>query len=259
MGNFFKLGENFAFENPMGTFSLWHFFVLFLTVIFAVYTVWDYRRSSDKARYRRRLAVFILLVVLSRHVVEAVTGQYTVHRLPLHLCTVGAFVKLFDAYYENRYTKEILFLITLPAAFIANVFPDWTHQPLINFNTWQQFLFHALLVNYVLMRLFTGEIKPHIKRMWVPIASLALSIPIMLGINSFLGTNFFFVSTYSPNSPLEAIYAQFGSNLYLPVFLLVVIFLFFIIYSLLGIYRISEAMLANNKHESQVLTDHFTH
>jgi len=237
MNNFFKLGENVIFENSMGTFSSQHFFALFLTIILAIYMVWDYKRSENKVGYRRKVAIIILLVVLSRHIVEFVTGQYTVHRLPLHLCTVGAFVKLYDAYYENRYTKEILFLITLPAAFIANVFPDWTHQPLINFNTWQQFLFHALLVNYVLMRLFTGEIEPHIKKIWIPIIALLGTIPIILGINHLLGTNFFFFSTYSPNSPLETIYLQFGSTLYLPVLISIVLVLFIIIYAILGFCR----------------------
>jgi len=243
MNYFFKLGENIAFENAMGTYSLEHFFALFLTLILGIYMVWVYNRSTNKVKYRRRLAIIILLVVLSRHVVEFLTGQYTVHRLPLHLCTVGAFFKLYDAYVENKYTKEIFFLITFPAAFIANVFPDWTHQPLINFNTWQQFLFHALLINYVLMRLFAGEMTPHIKKIWIPIASLIIVIPIMLVINGWLGTNFFFVSTYSPNSPLETIYTQFGSTLYLPVFLSIVLVIFISIYAILSICRFMYAYL----------------
>ncbi|MCL1991211.1 MAG: YwaF family protein [Defluviitaleaceae bacterium] len=243
MNHFFKLGENVVFENPMGTFSRQHFFVLFLTLVLAVYTIWTYKQSTNKVGYRRKLAIFILLVVLSRHIVEWLTGQYTVHRLPLHLCTVGAFIKLYDAYRENDYTKEILFLITLPAAFVANIFPDWTHQPLINFNTWQQFLFHALIVNYVLMRLLTEEIVPHVKKIWIPILSLVVAVPLMLGINHMFGTNFFFVSTYSPNSPLETIYHQFGSTLYLPVFLLIVFFIFFVIYAILGICRRIHATL----------------
>jgi len=247
MNNFFKLGENVIFENAMGTFSNQHFFVLFLTIILGAYMIWDYNRSTDKKKYRQRLAKFIVLVVLSRHIVEFLTGQYTVHRLPLHLCTVGAFFKLYDAYRENIYTKEIFFIITFPAALIANIFPDWTNQPLVNFNTWQQFLFHALLVNYVLMRLFAGEITPHLKKIWIPIASLTFFIPLMLVINGFLGTNFFFVSTYSPNSPLEVIYLQFGSALYLPIFLFIVFILFIGIYGLLGLYRFLCAYLNPKK------------
>jgi len=237
MNDFFMLGENVIFPNPMGTFSIQHIFVLFLSIIFAIWMIQDYKKSKNRAKYRRRLAVIILLVVLSRHVVEFLTGQYTVHRLPLHLCTIGAFLKLCDAYIENDYSKEVLFILTLPAAAIANIFPDWTHQPLINFNTWQQFLFHALLVNYVLMRFCTGEIKPNIRKMWMPVSALIFMLIFLLPVNHTLGTNFFFFNTYSPNSPLEIIYLQMGSHLYLPTFLLIKIIIGFSIYAILGGYR----------------------
>jgi len=237
MNDFFMLGENVIFPNPMGTFSGKHLLVLFLSIIFAIWMVRDYKKSENKAKYRRIFAIIILLVVLSRHVIEFFTGQYTVHRLPLHLCTIGAILKLYDAYVENDYSKEVLFVLTLPAAAIANVFPDWTHQPLINFNTGQQFLFHALLVNYVLMRYCAGEIKPSIKKMWMPVSALIAMLILLMPINRTLGTNFFFFNTYSPNSPLEIIYLQMGSSLYLPTFLFIKIMLGFLIYAILGICR----------------------
>jgi len=237
MSDFFILEEKEAFPNPMGTFSVQHILVLLASVVFAVWMVNNYLNSSDKPRYRQKLAIFILLLVLSRHVVEFLTGQYTAHRLPLHLCTIGAFLKLYDSYVESDYSKEVLFVLTLPAAAIANVFPDWTHQPLINFNTWQQFLFHALLVNYVLMRFCAGEIKPSIRKIWMPLSAIFIMLIVLMPINNALGTNFFFFNTYSPNSPLETIYLQMGSELYLPTYLGIKVILGIFIYIVHGICR----------------------
>jgi len=232
MDYFFKLGENMSdFSNAFGLFTGQHALALGLTLVWLIYTVKDYKKSTDKARYRKIYVWLIWASIASRHMVEFATGQYTVHRLPLHLCTVFSLFKIIDAYVENKYTKEVLIILTMPAALLANLFPDWATQPLINFNTFQQFIFHALIINYVLMRYFAGEIKPKLKQIWMPLTALFGILPLIFLINSQLGTNFFFISTYSPGSPLEILYHAFGS-LYVPAVATVKITLWLLIYGI---------------------------
>jgi len=236
MSYFFKLGENmYDFSSTMGTFTGQHAFALLLTLAWALYTVHDYKKSSHKAACRKRAVIMVWLVILSRHVVEFATGQYTVHRLPFHLCTVFCLFKIADAWKENNYTKEVLFLLTFPAALLANLFPDWTNQPLWNFNTIQQFAFHAMIINYVLMRYFAGEIQPQLKKIWMPMTALYGILPFIFFINHQLGTNFFFISAYSPGSPLESIYRAFGA-FYVPVVAMVLLVIWLAIYLLLWVF-----------------------
>jgi len=237
MGYFFTLGENMTdFSQAFGLFTGQHAFALGLTLVWLIYTIKDYKKRSDKARYRKIYAWVIWATIASRHIVEFATGQYTVHRLPLHLCTVFSLFKLIDAYVENKYTKEVLIILTMPAALLANLFPDWANQPLLNFNTFQQFIFHALIINYGLMRYNACEIKPNLKNIWMPFTALAGVLPFIFFINSQLGTNFFFVSTYSPGSPLEILYHAFGP-FYVPAVASVKILLWLLIYGILRICR----------------------
>jgi len=240
--DFFTFGSNLSsIPNPIGLFTEQHFFVLLLMLIGSVYWIKAYIHSENKKSLMRATAIIILALELSRQAILMATGQYAWEFLPLHLCGLGVFIIFLDAYWENKYTKEILFMLTFPGALAALITPDWVVFPLFNFFSLQSFIIHALEVVYVLMRYGAKEIKPSLKKVWIPTLFLIVALPIIQMVNRNLGTNFFFLEVGAPGSPLETLQAEFGA-LYIPALLGMVFLVWLFMYGALRLANKKQAL-----------------
>ena len=197
-------------ERPMGLFSGHHQLVLLFLFIWGIWVVRGYLKADRPKVYLIRAAWFIVFLEAVRHPPLLLTGQFVWGALPLHLCGIGVFIALADAYWENKFTKEVLFMLTLPGAVVALATPDWIMQPTLNFFTMQSFIIHAWLVYYPLMRFIKGEIKPRLLNIWIPSVFLIGVLPLIRVINYWLGTNFFFTEFAAPGTPLVFFEEQFG-------------------------------------------------
>jgi len=235
--DFFTFWENMnEISNPTGLFSQQHIMTLLVMWLGGFVLIKGYKQSENKTIYRRFTAWAIVALEVARQVALIVTGQYTWHFLPLHLCALGVWAIVIDSHKENRFTKEIIFMLTLPGAFAALITPDWTDAPLLNFFTLQSFVIHALEVFYVWMRFSAQEIKPKLRNIWIPLAFLGIVLPIIMVINHQLGTNFFFTTEGPAGTPLAPMQAQFGA-LYVPVLVGLVFLLWVAVYGLLNSKR----------------------
>lgn len=232
--DFLTFWENMSeIANPTGLFSQQHFMTLLVMGVGGLLLIKGYKRVENKSAYRKWTAWSIVALEAARQLILVVTGQYTWHFLPLHLCALGVWAILIDSYKENKYTKEIIFMLTLPGAFAALMTPDWTAAPLLNFFTLQSFVIHALEVFYVWMRFAAQEIQPKFRNIWIPMAFLGIVLPIIMVINNGLGTNFFFTSEGPAGTPLAPMQAQFGA-LYVPALVGLVTLLWVAVYGLMG-------------------------
>jgi len=232
--NFFTFGDHMDFiANPMGMFTRQHFFALFLLMMLGILIVKHYLQKEGALTLRRQMAIAILFLEVIRQIVFLITRSHAWEFLPLHLCAFGVFLILIDAYYENDYTKEIIFMLTLPGAFIALITPDWATNPLLNFFTIQSFLIHALEVIYIVMRYCSSEIKPRLKNIWMPTLFLIIVVPVIMLINRVLETNFFFLTTGPEGTPLEILQAQFGS-FYLISLIVLLLIVWLLMYAMLN-------------------------
>ena len=207
----------------MGMFSPIHLGVLGLLAVGIVLLVVRYRAAdlTDRRRIRLTVATSVLLLEVLRQLAYVVAGVYTPEILPLHICGMSAFVVMVDAVVVNRWTGDFLYVLGWWGALAADLFPEWGHRPILNIFTWQSFAVHALIFGYVLMLLAGGDLVPKVANLpRVALLITALAIVAALA-NGVWGTNFWFLNTGSPGSPLEPIQSMAGGA-YIPV--LIVLF-----------------------------------
>lgn len=205
-----------------GTFSAIHLGVLAGLAVGIAALVWTYRRAGSHDRRRLQLVVawIVLLLEVLRQLVYVVTGLYSPDILPLHVCAIATVAVLLDAigprWVRRRWTPDFLYAFGWWGALAANVFPDWSSRPILNIFTWQSFAIHALITGYVLMRLVAGELVPDPRNLWRVALVVAVFATAGHLVNQAWGTNFWFLNTGAPDSPLAAIQAVAG-DFYVPV------------------------------------------
>ena len=191
--------------------------VIVLTALFLQQP--EYRQRT----YSRRLAVLLCLLIAVEKAVLALTGHLTVYSLPLHLCELAPFLYLLFSWRSWNWLGQVLYTLCLPGAAAALVFPDWTVYPqwsLMNINS---FLVHGLLILFPVLQLAAGTIRPRLSAIWKPLLFLAVvTTPIWL-FNRTWGTNYFFLNTASPNSPLALLLEVTGPAWYLPAYALLAV------------------------------------
>jgi hypothetical integral membrane protein (TIGR02206 family) len=177
------------------------------------------------------MAVIIVLLEVAKEVYLAVTGQYRPELMPFHLCGMSIFVIAIDAFWPrglvNKTTRQILYSLTILGASMALLFPDWAEYPLMNVFGLQSFIIHALLIAYPFALMKSGELVPDYKQLWRPAAFLVVVVPFVMFLNSKFDTNFYFLNTSAPGSPLEILQTTFGSYYILSMVVLLMIVWFF--------------------------------
>jgi hypothetical integral membrane protein (TIGR02206 family) len=214
-----------------GIFSPTHLAVLAGLMLATAALIACYRRSDSAARGRIRVTVGVLAFALEavRQVAYLAQGLYTPDVLPLHMCAVTTFFVFIDALHSTQWTRQFLYAMGSWGALCALLFPDWASRPLLNIYTWQSFLIHACLFAYALMRVVAGEIVPEVRQLWRVAVILAVVVPVSLLLNGQLGTNFWFLATAAPGSPLEPI-QTFAGGYYIPFLLFLVVCVWALLY-----------------------------
>jgi hypothetical integral membrane protein (TIGR02206 family) len=219
-------------ELAFGQFTPAHLGMLGVMVGIIVALVWVYRVASIERRRVIRLVVGITVLTLELGIRQGgflIKGIYTADILPLHACAATTFLVFIDSVKPNSWCREFIYALGTWGATCALIFPDWADQPLMNLFTWQSFSVHALLVGYALMILVAKEFRPSIRNLWkAVIIMVGFVVPSLLA-NHFLGTNFWFLATAAPGSPLEPLQG-FAGNLYIPLLLGLLIVLWAMMY-----------------------------
>lgn len=185
---------------------------------FAVLTVLNcfvYRKLEEKGRKRWRVAVAMLLVLdeLYKQIPLIINGYFTLHYLPLHLCSINIFLIAFHAIKPTKALGNFLYTVCIPGAMAALLFPTWTALPGANFMLIHSFTVHILLAMYPIVLTAAGDIHPELKQ--VPKALLilvGLSI-VALGCNLLMDTNFMFLMYADQGNPLYVFEQLWGSHL----------------------------------------------
>jgi hypothetical integral membrane protein (TIGR02206 family) len=201
-----------------GGFSVAHLASLAVLGLVAALVVWGYRRVDPTRRrgYRLGLGLAVLGLELFHQVAFLVAGAYTASILPLHLCAVATCCVVIDSVKPNSWCREFGYALGTWGPAAALLFPDWANLPIVNIHAWQAFLVHALILAYPLMLLVSGEFRPDPRQLWKPATMVVVCVGLSLLANQAWGTNFWFLNTGSPGSPLEPI-QQLAGPFYLPV------------------------------------------
>ena len=212
-------------------YGLLHFVWLFLFVVLVVGNCLWYRKMNQmrRSRWKKVIAVLLLLDELYKVVFLIAGGRYTPDYLPLHLCSINIFIIAIHAWKPSKMLSGFLYTVCIPGALAALLFPTWTSLPLANFMHIHSFTVHILLAMYPLVLGIAGELKPEVRK--IPqylLLLLLMAIPIY-GINLLLDTNFMFLMSADPGNPLYLFEQMWGNHLLgFPVLIVAILLVMFV-------------------------------
>ncbi|MBQ3492348.1 MAG: TIGR02206 family membrane protein [Oscillospiraceae bacterium] len=196
-------------------FGGYHLLWLGILVAFCTFMAVQYRKqdTETRAKWRKRMAVAILLDELWKMFWLMVGGNYTLGYLPLHLCSINIILIALHAWKPNRTLDNFLYGVCIPGAMAAMLFPSWTALPPVNFMHLHSFTVHILLIAYPVMTTVGGDIRPDWRQLPRCILfTLCMAVPIYL-FNLAFDTNFMFLMYAEEGNPLLLFEQMFGSHL----------------------------------------------
>ncbi len=200
---------------------------IFIVLLSIFYTrLKPYQRKQFKKTY----ALFILFFELLRQIIYLVLGRYELGLLPLHLCGLTEFLIFFHAFTKNKIIKESLYAMGIIGALMALLFADWLIYPLWHFQSIHSFVMHGLLLGYIIMLLWSQELRPNYKLLPQVFILFFLICFGLFYFNKQYGTNFFFLNYPSPGSPLVMFEEWVGNPGYIGLTVVLLLIVWFIMY-----------------------------
>lgn len=192
-----------------------HMWWLLGFVLFTVLCCALYRRLNPQGRGQmcRVMALAVAANELMKVTVLLIGGNYQPSYLPLHLCSINLFVVLWQATHPGNVVNNYLYLINIPGAMMALLFPSWTGLPPTSLMHIHSFTFHILLVTYTVMQLAGGDIRPQVKYVPRCIVLLAMFATVAACANKIWDTNFMFLSSAGAGNPLQWFEDNWGNHL----------------------------------------------
>jgi len=192
--------DGIGFEHYDGV----HLFWLGVFALLTVSLIFIYKRASENTRRYIRYAFAALLIAdeLFKIIGLASHGNYTAGYLPLHLCSINIFIIAIYAIRPSKMLGNFLYIICIPAALAALIFPNWTNMPISNFMHIHSFTVHILLAAFPIILTVVGEIKPSIKYLPGCLVILLVGGAVALAFNLIFDTNFMFLMEAPKGNPL---------------------------------------------------------
>jgi len=188
--------------------------ILFVIVVTAN-CIW-YPKLDDlgKKRWRRTIACILVGSELTETAILLGLGLFTWDYLPLHLCNMNVYMILIHAFKPSKLLDNFLYMVCIPGALAAILFPSWTELPLLNAYHLNSSIVHILLVTYPVTLTVSGELNPRANMILKCLGFLAaMAVPIY-GLNLLLDTNFMFLMYAEPGNPLYWFGQNWGSHLW---------------------------------------------
>ncbi|MBR5120985.1 MAG: TIGR02206 family membrane protein [Oscillospiraceae bacterium] len=164
------------------------------------------------------ISVLMVADELVKHIGNLALDSWTVHYLPLHLCSVNIFICVAYTITKNKSLSKLLYCFGAPGAFLALLLPSWTNQPVLNFMHLHSYTIHILLLLFPILLVVDGY-RPTIKD--VPKCFMCIviyAIPLYF-INKLLDTDFLFING-AKKTPFEDIVKVIGDPWYVPLMLI---------------------------------------
>lgn len=183
-----------------------HLTVLLVLAIISGAVVWLGCRLPEQQRIKLEKAMAVAMVVLEllKDWILGRIGAFSVGYLPLHLCSIAMFICLYWAWHPHSDgAGQLLWSLCFTGGVAALLFPDWTDMPLWHFQSVHSFVYHAMLVQFSLLAVISGQARPSLKNAWKAAAFLvAVAVPVYAFDRAF-GTNYMFLMYPVPGTPLE--------------------------------------------------------
>ncbi len=182
--------------NASGSLGLRYIFTLIILIILFAALVFLYRKASKKLRrgFMITVASLMPLFAISRIIWLLEYSSFSISEdLPLQLCRLMLFIEPIAVFSGSSKLKTFCYAAGLPGALLAFVFPDIGRYATFSFEYLRYVSSHFLLALVPLLWVFGDRFRPHanLKVLLGIIFSMSL---VMLGINSLLASNYFYVT-----------------------------------------------------------------
>ena len=164
------------------------------------------------SKTRKALAAALILDELWKMFWLTVGHRYELEYLPFHLCSINIFIIAYHCFRPNKTLDNFLYIVCIPGALAALLFPSWTALPFANFMHLHSFTVHTLLVAYPVVLLVNGDITPTIKALPKCLGLLAAFGLFALLFNIAFDVNFMFLMYAEPGNPLYIFEELFGHH-----------------------------------------------
>jgi uncharacterized membrane protein YwaF len=189
-----------------------------------------------------RIAVALTLLVFDviKMGIIYFTHQGFSEYLPCEICSFAAYSIVADAFLPgNDFLLELLVVMFLPAAVMALIFPTTTRLPVLNFFTFHQYIYHSLIIAYILGSFFARETSMTYPGLWESIFAILCLVSVMYTADRIFNRNFMFLVHNENNVMLKKISDTCGDGfrytLGLVCFAIVAVHIFYGVFKLLGI------------------------
>ncbi|MBQ9036030.1 MAG: YwaF family protein [Erysipelotrichaceae bacterium] len=223
-----------------GQFSFKHLMWLILTIIFVVGVVFLYGQLEVSSRITllRSIGATLIIIDIIKMILIYRSDVVFLEYLPLELCSFAAYFIVCDSILVgNDIFPELLLTMFLPAAIMAILFPTTSTLPAINFYTIHQFLYHGLIIAYVMARYINLEIPLTYPGVWKGILQIILLATVIYIIDTVFNKNFMFLRDTYDNPLLNVIWKLTGGGIKytggLVCFCIIMIHVFFAIFKLI--------------------------
>ena len=222
---FFEDPKNIPDEYKWSMYDHVHIAWLIAMVIICIISCILFNKASKEKQDKalKGLAIWIVIQEIIKDLLHWYEGTLELEHLPFHICGISIFFTLWYAFKPGKLNAAYVYGMSLPGALCAMIFADWTNYPWWHFSALNSFTIHIELIVFALMALTSGRIKPDIRQIpKMTLVMYALAVPIYF-LNKKWDTNFMFINTPSPGSPLVPLYDIFGNGYVIAAAILVVI------------------------------------
>ena len=191
-----------------GQFTPKHFLWLAAVVLYVVLFTICYARAAmpEKIILLRTTGAVLILIDVIKMILIAFQDVKFSEYLPLEMCSFAAYFIVCDSIWiGNTVFPVMLLTMFLPAAIMAVLFPTTSPLPAVNFYTIHQFLYHGLIIAYVIARFACNEIPLTYPGVWQSIFRIILLASVIYVVDTVFDKNFMFLRDTYGNPLLEGI------------------------------------------------------
>ncbi len=225
-----------------GQFSFQHLIWLLMTAALTTGFVFVYLNADAERRIilLRSVSVTLMVIEVLKMIIIAFSDVKFSDYLPLELCSFAAYFIVVDSFWiGNDVFPEMLLTMFLPGAIMAVLFPTTSTLPAVNFYTIHQFVYHGLIIAYIIARFVNGEIPLSYPGVWKSIMQVIILAAVIFLIDTKFDKNFMFLRDTYGNPMLEIIWKITGGGIAytggLVCFCIIMIHVFYAFFKLISI------------------------
>lgn len=173
-----------------------------------------YRRLGEASRQRMQLFLAVLMVstYLIRWIWVVAIGHYSaLEMLPLHLCSLSAWLEFATVLFSRPIMKEFAYACSMPGAIASFITPGMDPYPLFHIYYLQFVIAHSILILLPVLWIWGDGFRPDYRRLPRCLAILLLMAGGAELVNRLIGSNYMFLD-YAPDAtPLKPLADYFGN------------------------------------------------